>query len=99
MLSANPLASPELSHGGPNALVCKRPCPISMNSPRATPRPTIGSLAVEFIPVELSIQRRGDLRQTVESPLRRPLGNACFAVDCAPGVPLGAQGRYSRAVH
>jgi hypothetical protein len=43
--------------------------------------------------------RRSNRMQTVEGPLGCPLGNACFPTDRAPGMALGAQGRYSGSVH
>ena len=67
--------------------------------PRSAPRPTMGEITVGFVSAELASQRCSDLRQAVEGPLGRPLGNACFSADRTPGVPLGAQGRNSGGVH
>lgn len=36
-----------------------------------------------------------DVKQAVESPLRGPLGKACFPAERTPGVPLRLQYRYS----
>lgn len=59
----------------------------------------MGQIPVEFVTAGSVGQRSSDLRQAVEGPLCRPLGNACFSVDRTPGVPLESQGRDSGTVH
>jgi hypothetical protein len=47
-------------------------------------------ISAGFVSAESVGQRCIDLRQAVEGPLGRPLGNAGFSTDCTPGVLLVA---------